>query len=45
MEFLYNLNWLNWLNVATSRAQRLAMIVASPQMPRVRCRTPVQIAF
>ena len=41
MEFLYN---LNRLNVAASRAQRVAMIVASLQMLRVRRRTPVQIS-
>ena len=37
MEFLYS---LNRLNVATSRAQCLAVVVASPALLRVRCRTP-----
>ena len=37
MEFLYS---LNRLNVATSRAQCLAVVVASPDLIRVRCRTP-----
>ena len=37
MEFLYS---LNRLNVATSRAQCLAVVVASPALIRVRCRTP-----
>ena len=36
MEFLYS---LNRLNVATSRAQCLAVVVASPELIRVRCRT------
>ncbi len=40
MEFLYS---LNRLNVATSRAQCLAVVVASPQLIRVRCRTPRQM--
>ena len=40
MEFLYS---LNRLNVATSRAQCLALIVASPTLLRVRCRTPRQM--
>ena len=37
MEFLYS---LNRLNVATSRAKCLAVVVASPALLRVRCRTP-----
>jgi uncharacterized protein len=37
MEFLYS---LNRLNVATSRARCLAALVASPDLFRVRCRTP-----
>ncbi len=37
MEFLYS---LNRLNVATSRAQCLAVVIASPALLRVRCRTP-----
>ena len=37
MEFLYS---LNRLNVATSRARCLALVVASPGLLRVRCRTP-----
>ncbi|MYH41192.1 MAG: hypothetical protein F4150_05405 [Chloroflexi bacterium] len=40
MEFLYS---LHRLNVATSRAQCLAAVVASPALVRVRCRTPRQM--
>ena len=40
MEFLYS---LNRLNVATSRARCLALVVASPALLRVRCRTPRQM--
>ena len=40
MEFLYS---LNRLNVATSRARCLAVVVASPKLLRVRCRTPRQM--
>ena len=40
LEFLYS---LNRLNVATSRAQCLAVVVASPTLLRVRCRTPRQM--
>ena len=40
MEFLYS---LHRLNVATSRAQCLAVVVASPALVRVRCRTPRQM--
>ena len=40
MEFLYS---LNRLNVATSRAQCLAVVVASPGLLRVRCHTPRQV--
>ena len=40
LEFLYS---LNRLNVATSRAQCLAVVVASPALIRVRCRTPRQM--
>ena len=40
MEFLYS---LNRLNVATSRAQCVALVVASPTLLRVRCRTPRQM--
>ena len=40
MEFLYS---LNRLNVATSRAQCLAVVVASPELLSVRCRTPRQM--
>ena len=40
MEFLYS---LNRLNVATSRAQCLALVVASPGLLRARCRTPRQM--
>ena len=40
MEFLYS---LNRLNVATSRAQCLAIVAASPALLRARCRTPRQM--
>ena len=40
MEFLCS---LNRLNVATSRARCLAVVVASPELLRVRCRTPRQM--
>jgi uncharacterized protein len=40
MEFLYS---LNRLNVATSRARCLAVVVASPDLLAVRCRTPRQM--
>ena len=40
MEFLYS---LNRLNVATSRARCVAIVVASPELLRVRCRTPRQM--
>ncbi len=40
MEFLYS---LNRLNVATSRARCLTIVVASPELVRVRCRTPRQM--
>jgi predicted RecB family nuclease len=40
MEFLYS---LNRLNVAVSRARCVAVIVASPALFQVRCRTPRQI--
>ena len=40
MEFLYS---LNRLNVATSRARCLSVLVASPDLIRVRCRTPRQM--
>jgi superfamily I DNA and/or RNA helicase len=40
MEFLYS---LNRLNVATSRAKCLAVLVASPQIFEAECRTPRQI--
>jgi predicted RecB family nuclease len=40
MEFLYS---LNRLNVATSRARCLAALVASPDLVRVRARTPRQM--
>ena len=40
MEFLYS---LNRLNVATSRARCLAVVVASPGLLSVRCRTPRQM--
>jgi uncharacterized protein len=40
MEFLYS---LNRLNVATSRARCLTVLVANPELIRVRCRTPRQM--
>jgi superfamily I DNA and/or RNA helicase len=40
MEFLYS---LNRLNVATSRARCVAVVVASPALFQVECRTPRQI--
>jgi predicted RecB family nuclease len=40
MEFLYS---ANRLNVATSRARCVAVIVASPALFQVQCRTPRQI--
>ena len=40
MEFLYS---LHRLNVATSRARCLAVVVASPELIRVRCHTPRQM--
>ena len=40
MEFLYS---LNRLNVATSRARCIAVVVASPALFQVECRTPRQI--
>jgi superfamily I DNA and/or RNA helicase len=40
MEFLYS---LNRLNVATSRAQGVAVIVASPALFQVQCKTPRQM--
>jgi superfamily I DNA and/or RNA helicase len=40
MEFLYS---LNRLNVATSRAQCVAIVVASPALLRPACRTPRQL--
>jgi uncharacterized protein len=40
MEFLYS---LNRLNVATSRARCLTVLVANPNLIRVRCRTPRQM--
>jgi hypothetical protein len=40
MEFLYD---LHRLNVATSRARALAIIVASPDLVRVSCQTPRQM--
>jgi uncharacterized protein len=40
MEFLYS---LNRLNVATSRAQALCIVVASPHLFEPECRTPRQM--
>ena len=40
VEFLYN---LNRLNVATSRAQALVVLVGSPTFLQVHCRSPRQM--
>lgn len=40
LEFLYD---PHRLNVATSRARAIAIIVASPDLVRVSCRTPRQM--
>jgi uncharacterized protein len=40
LEFLFS---LNRLNVAVSRAQALCILVASPELTRVACKTPRQI--
>jgi predicted RecB family nuclease len=40
LEFLYS---LNRLNVATSRAQALVILVANPALASVRCKTPRQM--
>jgi uncharacterized protein len=40
MEFLYD---LHRFNVAVSRAKALSVVVASPELPRVQCRTPDQL--
>ena len=40
MDFLYS---RNRLNVATSRARCVAVVVASPDLLRVRARTPEQM--
>ncbi|OBK77575.1 TM0106 family RecB-like putative nuclease [Mycobacterium sp. 1274761.0] len=42
MEFLYD---LRRLNVATSRARCMAILVSSPELVRVFCRTPRQIVL
>jgi uncharacterized protein len=42
LEFLYD---KNRLNVAVSRAQCLAVVVASPPLLRTRCTSPAQIAL
>ena len=42
LEFLYD---RHRLNVATSRARALAIIVASPDLVRVSCRTPYQMTL
>ncbi len=42
LDFLYD---LHRLNVATSRARAMAIIVASPDLIRVSCRTPHQMAL
>ncbi|AEF34616.1 conserved hypothetical protein [Mycolicibacter sinensis] len=42
MEFLYD---LHRLNVATSRARCLAILVSSPELVRVACHTPRQIVL
>ena len=40
MEFLYS---LNRLNVATSRAQAMVILVGSPRLREPECRTPRQM--
>ena len=40
MDFLYS---MNRLNVATSRARALSVIVCSPTLLKVRCKTPNQM--
>jgi superfamily I DNA and/or RNA helicase len=40
MEFLFS---LNRLNVAVSRARALAVVVCSPALLEMRCRTPEQM--
>ena len=40
MEFLYS---LNRLNVATSRAQALVIVVGSPHLLEPQCRSPRQM--
>jgi len=42
LEFLYS---LNRLNVATSRARCVAIVVASPDLIRVQCHTPRQMTL
>jgi uncharacterized protein len=42
LDFLYG---PHRLNVATSRARAMAIIVASPDLIRVSCRTPHQMAL
>jgi predicted RecB family nuclease len=42
LEFLYD---VHRLNVATSRARAMAIIVASPDLIRVSCRTPQQMVL
>jgi uncharacterized protein len=42
MEFLFD---LHRLNVATSRARAIALVVASPDLARVFCRTPRQMVL
>ncbi len=42
LEFLFD---LHRLNVATSRARALAIVVASPDLVRVFCRTPRQMTL
>jgi uncharacterized protein len=42
MNFLYS---LNRLNVATSRAKCLSVLVCSPQLLEPECRTPAQMAM
>jgi hypothetical protein len=40
MEFLYS---LNWLNVATLRAQAVVIVVGSPRLLEPECRSPRQM--
>ena len=42
LDFLFS---RNRLNVAISRARCLSVLVCSPELPRIRCSTPEQMAL